>query len=107
MEFKLVYIVLAMLGLLMHIGFRLQTRSNKTESISLKYWIKDNWLDVAMALLSVITILLMMDEVMLFLGITTIDNNDNFYKLTAFFAGLFNVALIRDIKKMVIKRQDN
>jgi len=105
MHFEIIYVVLAILGLLLHVGFKLQTRSNKTESFSYKYWLKDNWLDVSLAVLSVITILLMMDEIMLFMGITTIEDNDMFYKMTSFFAGFFNVRIIRDLKQMFLDRK--
>ena len=88
-------IALALLGVLIHTLLKYQNRSEKKKSFNFKYWIQDNWLNTTLAILCTLAILLMIDDVALFLGVT--GDGSPLIKLIAFFSGYFNQSFMRGL----------
>lgn len=102
MENTIIEIALGLLGLVIHILMKLQERKTKhRDGFSASFWIKDNWIEIAMSILSLATILLMKEELFEFLGIIPVEDSDRFIKLTAFMSGFFNTELFRKLKKRI------
>ena len=88
-------ITLALLGCIIHILIKLSNRQEK-DKFCFKYWIRDNWINTLLSVLSTLAILLMIDDIAIFLGT---DGTSPLTKLIAFFSGYFNQSFIRAITK--------
>ena len=88
-------IILALLGVSIHLLMKFKNRKNKDCNFCFKFWLKDNWVNTTLSLLSSIAILFMLQDVSMFVG----NGAQGLTKLVAFCAGYFNHSLIRAITK--------
>jgi hypothetical protein len=98
------YLILAFLGMTLHVLMKIQTRRNK-EKISFKHFIKDkmNWVRIALALISTVALIIMADDLCKMFHIT-INTGSPAKSIFAFASGYFNHSLVRNILKSFKKR---
>lgn len=98
------FILLAMLGMVIHVLMKLVNRTNKTQPISLSYYLRNpkTWLRGTLTILSIVAILYMSDDIGNMLGITLRDGSPA-KSVMAFFGGYLNHSLIRNLLKVVQK----
>jgi hypothetical protein len=94
-----VNISLAILGVAIHSLIKFNKRKDKGCGFCYKYWIKDNVVNTTISVLSTFAILLMLEDVSMFIG-----GASGLIKLVAFLGGYYNQSLIRAITK---KFRDN
>tara|TARA_R110002020_G_scaffold309888_3_gene525780 strand:- start:2856 stop:3185 length:330 start_codon:yes stop_codon:yes gene_type:complete len=101
------YIVLATLGMLLHIIMKIQNRTKK-EKFSIKVFFSDkmNWVRIVLAVISTVALLLMSDDLTNMFGIT-LDDGSPAKSLFAFGAGYLNHSLVRNILKVFKKKVDS
>jgi hypothetical protein len=95
-------ILLALLGVTIHLLMKFKTRTNKASDFRFKFWLKDNWVNAVLSVLSAIAVLFMLQDVSMFVG----NGAQELTKLVAFCAGYFNHSLIRAITKRFKKSMD-
>lgn len=102
------YLVLAMLGVLIHVITSVLYRTDKSKNISVLVFVKDfrNWLRIALSVLSVYAILLMSDDVAKMMHIELPDGSPA-HSLLAFLAGVFNYSLVKRLMKLLPKTVQN
>jgi|GEM_PF-3896733 len=88
-------IVLVVLGVLIHALILVQQRRSASK-ISIKYWLKNNWVSSVMGLLSAIALLMMADDVISLMGIQAVDGG-SFYKIYAFIVGYSGNSIIKHV----------
>lgn len=99
MEYSLgLIIVLAFLGLVIHALIKLRKLKESGKQFSLGFWIKDNWIDALLSVLSIIALLFMFEEVV---EKTAEIIGVKFTGAVAFFIGYFNASIIRHAVKFV------
>lgn len=98
------YVLLALLGMTIHVVMKVLNRSNKSEPLSLRFYLRShkNWLRGILTILSVIAILYMADDIGNMLGITLSDGSPA-KGVMAFLAGYMNHSLIRNLLKVIEK----
>lgn len=103
-NFTFEYILLAILGMFIHVLMNIVQRRNKFTSISIKIFLADymNWIRVLLSLTSTFVLLLMADDVSKYLGVT-IDNGSSAKSLFAFLSGYLNHSMIKNILKVFKK----
>jgi hypothetical protein len=103
-NFTFEYILLAILGMFIHVLMSIVQRRNKFTSISIKIFLADymNWIRVLLSLTSTFVLLLMADDVSKYLGVT-IDNGASARSLFAFLSGYLNHSIIKNILKVFKK----
>jgi len=97
---SLEYILLAVLGMTIHILMKISERKNKSEKFSFKVFFADrmNWVRIALSLTSVLALMLMAEDLTNTLGITLTDGSPA-KSIFSFGAGYLNHSLIRNILK--------
>jgi len=99
------YVVLALLGMVLHILMKIQERKDKTIKFSFKGFISDkmNWVRIILVFISTATLMLMADDLTDMFGIQLSDGSPA-KSLFSFGAGYLNHSLIRNILKTFQKR---
>ena len=95
-------IILALLGVSIHLLMKFKNRKDKSCNFCFKFWLKDNWINVTLSILSAVAILFMLEDVSMFVG----NGAQGLTKLVAFCAGYFNHSLIRALTKRFKKASD-
>jgi len=101
-------IVLAILGIIIHIGMKINQRSNKAnEKFSIKKWLTDsmNLWRLFLSIASTAAILLMSEDIAAYFGLS-VEGHGNLMNIIAFGAGYSNHSFIRNLLK-IFKRQSN
>jgi hypothetical protein len=103
-NFQLQYILLAILGMVIHIITHVLQRQNKKVPMSIKYFLSDfyNWIRILLVIVSIATLFLMADDVANILGITLSDGSPA-RSVFAFLCGYLNHSIIKNIIKIVKK----
>lgn len=102
------YIVLAVLGMIMHVLMKVSERQNKkTNKFSFKVFFSDsmNWVRIGLSLTSMVAILFMADDISDMLGIQLSDGSPA-RGILAFAAGYLNHSLIRNVLKVFKKSNE-
>lgn len=98
------YILLAVMGMFIHILMHILQRKNKFTTVSIKFFLVDkmNWIRMLLCLTSTFTLLIMADDVSKYLGVT-ISDGSSAKSLFAFLSGYLNSSLIKNILKVFKK----
>lgn len=98
------YILLAFLGMIIHIFIHILNRKNKSIPLSFGYYISDvdNWIRLILSVLSILSLLIMSDSLSDMLGIT-LSNGASAKDVFAFITGYLNHSLIKNVLRMVKK----
>lgn len=99
------YILLALLGMIIHILMHINQRRNKNIPTSVKIFLADkiNWVRIFLSLTSIVSLLLMADDVANILGVTLSDGSPA-KSLFAFLSGYMNHSIIRNVLKIFNKK---
>ena len=97
-------IMLAVLGMLIHLLMFVASKTKGKNKPQLSVWIQDsmNWIRLALAVISTLAILLMLDEIALMFGVT-VEGHEGLLKVVAFAAGYLNHSLIKNILRVFKK----
>jgi hypothetical protein len=103
-NFDFQYVLLALLGMVIHITMNVLQRRNNKNEISIKYFFSDfyNWVRIFLVLVSIATLFLMADDVANILGITLTDGSPA-RSVFAFLCGYLNHSIIKNLLKVVKK----
>jgi hypothetical protein len=103
-NFDFQYVLLALLGMIIHITMNVLQRRNNKNEISIKYFFSDfyNWVRIFLVLVSIATLFLMADDVANILGITLTDGSPA-RSVFAFLCGYLNHSIIKNLLKVVKK----
>jgi hypothetical protein len=99
------YILLALLGMVIHILMKVANRGDKKNNkFSLKTWVQDrmNWVRLVLAVSSTVALMIMADDLANMLGVTLSDGSPA-NSVFAFGAGYLNHSLIRNVLKVFKK----
>jgi hypothetical protein len=98
------YILLAFLGMLIHILIHILNRKNKSIPISLGYYISDvdNWIRLILSIVSIFALLLMSESLSNIFGIKLSDGSSA-RDIFAFITGYLNHSLIKNVLRLVKK----
>jgi lipopolysaccharide export LptBFGC system permease protein LptF len=98
------YILLAFLGVLIHILINVLNRKNKNIPFSFSYFVTDvdNWIRMILSVLSILSLLLMSDSLSEIFGVTLSDGSPA-KDVFAFITGYLNHSLIRNVLKIFKK----
>lgn len=98
------YILLALLGMFIHILIHVLNRRNKTIPISIGYFISDlnNWLRLTLSIFSIFALLIMSDSISDILGIKLSDGSSA-KDVFAFVTGYLNHSLIKNVLRIFKK----
>ena len=82
-------ILLAVLGMIIHLLMFVASKTKGKNKFSFKIWSKDtmNWIRLALSIFSTLAILLMLDEIASMFGVT-IEGHGGLLKVVAFASGL-------------------
>lgn len=100
-DLNLQYVLLALLGMVIHILMKIGERGNKKGNpFSFKVFFADrmNWIRIALSITSVLALMLMAEDLTDTLGITLSDGSPA-RSIFSFGAGYLNHSLIRNILK--------
>lgn len=99
------YIVLALLGMVLHILMKVTERKDRTKKFSFKTFFSDrmNWVRIILVIISTATLMLMADDLTDMFGIQLTDGSPA-KSVFSFGAGYLNHSLIRNILKTFQKR---
>ena len=102
--FEIQYILLAILGMVIHILMHIIQRKTLNNPFSLKVFISEkiNWIRIILSLASTFALLLMADDVANILGMTLTDGSPA-KSVFAFLSGYLNHSIIRNILKLFKK----
>lgn len=97
-------ILLAVAGMLIHLLMFVASKTKGKNKFNLKVWTKDsmNWIRLALAVISTIALLLMLEEIALLFGVT-IEGHQGLLKVVAFASGYLNHSLIKNLLRMFRK----
>ena len=97
-------ILLAVCGVITHILMMVLDRRNKSLPLSFSYFVSDvnNYIRVALSIISIFVLLIISNDVMDTLGIV-LKNGTGATKLFSFIAGYFNHSIIRYLVKIFKK----
>lgn len=99
------YLLLAFLGMVIHVLMKILNRDKKDNKFSLKVFFKDsmNWVRIGLTICSIIAILLMKDDIADIMGITLSDNSPA-KSILAFGAGYVPHSILRNVLKLFEKK---
>ena len=100
-NFNYEYLVLALLGLLIHILMKIAAKTSKKNKFSLKVYFADrmNFVRIAVSILSIVALLMMALDLSDMMKITLSDGSPAI-TVFAFLTGYFNHSLIYNVLKM-------
>jgi hypothetical protein len=101
---KLEYILLAFLGMFIHILIHILNRKNKSIPMSFGYFISDvdNWIRLILSIASIFALLIMSESLSDIFGIKLTDGSSA-KDVFAFITGYLNHSLIKNILRIVKK----
>lgn len=103
-SFEIQYVLLAILGMAIHILMHITQRKKNENPFSFRTFFSDkfNYIRIVLSITSTFALLLMSDDVANVLGITLIDGSPA-KSLFAFLSGYLNHSIIRNVLKMFKK----
>ena len=98
------YVLLACLGMFIHILIHILNRKNKSIPLSFSYYVSDidNWIRMILSILSIIALLIMSDSLSDMLGIK-LSNGSSAKDVFAFVTGYLNHSLIKNVLRIFKK----
>jgi len=101
---KIEYLLLAFLGMLIHILMDVLNRKNKSIPLSFSHFISDvdNWLRLVLSIASVFALLLMADSLSDIFGVK-LSSGSSAKDVFVFIAGYLNHSLIKNILRIIKK----
>jgi hypothetical protein len=102
---QLEFILLSLLGVIIHVLMHVLQRKNKSNPISFKYFICDfyNWVRILLSVVSIFALLLMADDLASIMGVTLNDGSPA-KSVMAFLCGYLNHSLINNTLKIFDKK---
>lgn len=103
-NFTIEYILLAFLGMFIHILIHILNRKNKSIPLSFSYYVSDvdNWIRLILSFLSIFALLIMSDSLSDMLGIKLSDGSSA-KDVFAFVTGYLNHSLIKNVLRIFKK----
>ncbi len=97
-------VLLALLGVTIYLLMKFKNRSNK-ERFSFKYWLRDNWIDVSLAVTSTVALILFADEIANYYDFKMdVDGKQSpLIKAACFFCGYLNQSIFKNLSKFFKK----
>jgi hypothetical protein len=98
------YLMIAFLGMTIHILIHVLNRKNKSIPLSVGYYISDvdNWIRLILSILSIVALLIMSDSLCNILGIKLEDGSPA-KDVFAFVTGYLNHSLIKNVLRILKK----
>jgi hypothetical protein len=98
------YLLLAFLGMFIHILIHILNRKNKSIPLSFGYYVSDvdNWIRLILSITSIFALLLMSESLSNILGIT-LSNGASAKDVFAFITGYMNHSLIKNVLRIIKK----
>ena len=98
------YVLLAFLGMIIHIFIHILNRKNKSIPLSIGYYISDfdNWIRMILSVLSILALLIMSDSLSDILGVK-LRNGASAKDVFAFITGYLNHSIIKNVLRIVKK----
>lgn len=98
------YILLALLGMFIHILIHILNRKNRSIPLSFSYYVSDidNWIRLILSFLSIFALLMMSESLSNMLGIQ-LSNGESAKDVFAFITGYLNHSLIKNVLKIFKK----
>jgi hypothetical protein len=98
------YILLAFLGMFIHILIHILNRKNKSIPLSFSYYVSDidNWIRLILSFVSIFALLIMSDSLSNMLGIT-LSNGASAKDVFAFITGYLNHSIIKNVLRILKK----
>ena len=98
------YILLAFLGMFIHILIHILNRKNKSIPLSFSYYVSDidNWIRLILSFVSIFALLIMSDSLSDMLGIK-LSNGSSAKDVFAFVTGYLNHSLIKNVLRIFKK----
>ena len=98
------YILIAFLGMFIHILIHILNRKNKSIPLSFSYYISDvdNWIRLILSFVSIFALLIMSDSLSDMLGIK-LSNGASAKDVFAFITGYLNHSLIKNVLRIFKK----
>jgi hypothetical protein len=95
------YVILAVLGMVIHILAKVYNRKDQSAKPSLVHFFssRNNWLRIALTVLSTLALLLMSDDICSMFGLK-MEDGDSAKSIFAFTAGYLNHSVIRNVLNM-------
>jgi len=103
-NFKFEYLMLAFLGMFIHILIHILIRKNKSIPLSFSYYVSDidNWIRLILSITSIFTLLILSDSLSDMFGIKLSDGTPA-KDVFAFITGYLNHSLIKNVLRLVKK----
>lgn len=100
-------LLLAFLGMIIHVLMKISERGDKKHKPSFKYWISDrmNLVRLFLSITSILALLMMKDDIINLLGIELSDGSPA-TKIFTFGAGYLNHSFIRNVLKIFKKKTE-
>lgn len=98
------YILLAFLGMFIHILIHILNRKNKSIPLSFSYYVSDidNWIRLILSFVSIFALLIMSDSLSDMLGIK-LSNGASAKDVFAFITGYLNHSIIKNVLRILKK----
>jgi hypothetical protein len=98
------YLLIAFLGMVIHILMHILNRKNKSIPLSFSYYISDidNWIRLLLSILSIIALLIMSDSLANIFGIVLSDGSSA-KDVFAFITGYLNHSVIKNVLRILKK----
>jgi hypothetical protein len=98
------YIILAFLGMIIHILIHVLNRKNKSIPLSMGYYLSDinNWIRIILSVLSILALLIMSESLSDMFGIK-LSNGSSARDICAFIIGYLNHSLIKNVLRIFKK----
>jgi hypothetical protein len=98
------YVLLAFLGMIIHIFIHILNRKNKSIPLSIGYYLSDfdNWIRMILSVLSILALLIMSDSLSDILGVK-LSNGASAKDVFAFITGYLNHSIIKNVLRIVKK----
>lgn len=98
------YVLLAFLGMIIHIFIHILNRKNKSIPLSIGYYLSDfdNWIRMILSVLSILALLIMSDSLSDMLGVK-LSNGASAKDVFAFITGYLNHSIIKNVLRIVKK----
>ena len=98
------YVLLAFLGMIIHIFIHILNRKNKSIPLSIGYYLSDfdNWIRMILSVLSILALLIMSDSLSDMLGVK-LSNGASAKDVFAFITGYLNHSIIKNVLRILKK----
>lgn len=95
-------VLLLFLGLLLNLLYALQKAKKESKTFSAGFYIKDNWIQVCITIISAFASLIMADDLLKLFQVSA-DSDSPFYTVHAFVSGIIPVFIVEKIMKLYKK----